>query len=229
METIMYIPTIWKEHSMTGLQKATALTNLESMYDESTSYIDSLTHAASYYTKAEADGKYFPVSTKTANSVAATLDGVSAAQIIASGVPSGCIAIWSGALLSIPSGWVLCNGLNNSPDLRDFFIPGAGSHYSKGDSGGSNAVTTTATVTIAGYALQIADIPEHYHSLTEYGTGGGRPAVAAGTYAYANAATSTTRNTQSTGGGGSHTHTATFTGIEQAKMPYYAACFIMKV
>jgi hypothetical protein len=227
----MYTPTVWKELSMTGLQKATALTNLEGMYDEAVSYIDSIAHASAYYTKAEAGAKYLPVDVKTDNSVAATLDGVSAAQIIASGVPSGCVAIWSGSLANIPSGWVLCNGLNNSPDLRDRFVPGAGSHYTLNDTGGSNTVTMTGTVTIAGYTLQIADIPEHYHSVTEYGpVVGSRPAVPAGSYAYVSGVAVTyTPSVDAVGGGSSHTHNATFAGIEQDKMPYCAAAFIMKV
>ena len=33
-------------------------------------------------------------------------------------VPSGGIIIWSGAANAIPSGWVLCNGSNSTPDLR---------------------------------------------------------------------------------------------------------------
>lgn len=52
-------------------------------------------------------------------------------------VPKGGIIIWSGASTAIPSGWALCNGTNNTPDLRDRFIVGAGSSYNVGDSGGS--------------------------------------------------------------------------------------------
>ena len=51
-------------------------------------------------------------------------------------VPSGGIIIWSGSTGSIPSGWVLCNGSNSTPDLRDRFIVGAGSGYSVGNTGG---------------------------------------------------------------------------------------------
>ena len=43
-----------------------------------------------------------------------------------SSIPFGMIAMWSGAASAIPSGWVLCNGQNNTPDLRSRFIVGAG-------------------------------------------------------------------------------------------------------
>ena len=32
---------------------------------------------------------------------------------------TGMIILWSGNVASIPSGWVLCNGSNSTPDLRD--------------------------------------------------------------------------------------------------------------
>ena len=42
-----------------------------------------------------------------------------------SGIPSGFIGMWSGATDTIPSGWVLCDGNNSTPDLRNKFIVGA--------------------------------------------------------------------------------------------------------
>ena len=57
------------------------------------------------------------------------------------GVPSGVIVMWSGATNAIPSGWVLCNGSNGTPNLQDRFLVGAGSTYSVGASGGSADAT----------------------------------------------------------------------------------------
>jgi hypothetical protein len=37
-------------------------------------------------------------------------------------IPSGTIAMWKGSIATIPSGWVLCNGANGTPDLRDRFV-----------------------------------------------------------------------------------------------------------
>lgn len=51
-------------------------------------------------------------------------------------LPIGMIILWSGAVGAIPSGWQLCNGTNDTPDLRDKFVVGAGSAYAVGASGG---------------------------------------------------------------------------------------------
>jgi hypothetical protein len=40
-------------------------------------------------------------------------------------IPSGGIIMWSGTIASIPAGWVLCDGSNTTPDLRDKFVVGA--------------------------------------------------------------------------------------------------------
>ena len=75
---------------------------------------------------------------------------------LASAFPSGGIIMWSGAEGDIPSGWVLCNGSNSTPDLRNRFVVGAGtgSSYSVGDSGGSNDATLVS----------------HSHGAGNYGT-----------------------------------------------------------
>lgn len=66
-------------------------------------------------------------------------------------VPSGMIAIWSGSTGSIPSGWVLCNGTNGTPDLRNSFVLGAGDTYSVGQTGGSkDAIVVAHTHTVTG-------------------------------------------------------------------------------
>lgn len=36
-------------------------------------------------------------------------------------VDIGVIELWSGSLATIPDGWVLCDGTNGTPDLRDQF------------------------------------------------------------------------------------------------------------
>lgn len=49
--------------------------------------------------------------------------------------------LWSGAIVDIPDGWILCNGAGGSPDLRDRFIVGAGSTYNPDATGGNPAHT----------------------------------------------------------------------------------------
>ena len=50
---------------------------------------------------------------------------------------SGMIMLWSGSEASIPTGWVLCDGTNSTPDLRNRFVVGAGDTYSVDGTGGS--------------------------------------------------------------------------------------------
>ena len=49
---------------------------------------------------------------------------------------SGIIVVWSGSIVSIPSGWILCNGAGGSPDLRNKFVVGAGDIYAVDASAG---------------------------------------------------------------------------------------------
>jgi microcystin-dependent protein len=83
--------------------------------------------------------------------------------VLANGIPSGVITMWSGSIASIPSGWFLCNGANGTPDLRDRFVVGAGTTYAVGATGGSaNATlvshthTATSAVTDPGHTHFIA-------------------------------------------------------------------------
>lgn len=51
----------------------------------------------------------------------------------------GIICLWSGAFIDIPVGWHLCDGTEDTPDLRDKFVIGAGSTYPPGSTGGSSS------------------------------------------------------------------------------------------
>jgi microcystin-dependent protein len=65
-------------------------------------------------------------------------------------LPKGIIVAWSGQI--IPAGWILCDGANSTPDLRDKFILGAGTTYLPNSSGGEIAHTLTNN-----------EIPSHRH------------------------------------------------------------------
>lgn len=231
----MYSKPDWLEHSLSAAQKLTALDNLESMYSEAISYIDAIAHSSSYYTDAQCDSKFFKASNDGSGTglICATLDGLTAQQIIDSGIPSGAICWWSGSEASIPAGFSLCDGTNGTPNLQDRFVVGAGGNYAKGATGGANIVTTTATITVAGHSLTAAEMPKHTHgTITDYYPGGWSSAVDPGGYTLdqARSYSEVSRDTGSTGSGDAHSHGATFDGTDdQIKMPpYYALCAIMK-
>lgn len=62
--------------------------------------------------------------------------------------PAGIIAMWGGAIGSIPSGWHLCDGTNGTPNLQGLFILGAGNVSPAATSGfGLNAIGSTGGAT----------------------------------------------------------------------------------
>lgn len=120
-------------------------------------------------------------------------------------VPKGGIIIWSGSANDIPTGWVLCDGSNGTPDLRDRFVLGAGNNYVVGTTGGEET-----------HKLTIDEMPKHSH---EYYTGKGETTSMSGYVA--NAETPQlyqVLNTNVVGNSKPHNNMP----------PYYALCYIMK-
>jgi microcystin-dependent protein len=81
--------------------------------------------------------------------------GAAVINITPPGVPSGAILAWSGSIATIPAGFVICDGTNSTPDLRDRFIVGAGTTYAVDATGGANTVTLATT-----------EIPGHTHTVS---------------------------------------------------------------
>jgi hypothetical protein len=141
------------------------------------------------------------------------------ATAVAAMVPAGMIMIWSGSVGSIPSGWVLCNGSNSTPDLRDKFVIGAGSTYAVGSTGGSkDAVvvshTHTATVTDPGHSHTITPSSTGYNSAISSGP----PQATLDGSSTSTATTGITVSNSTTGVSGNNANLP----------PYYALCYIMK-
>ena len=123
----------------------------------------------------------------------------------------GMIIMWNSTVASIPTGFVLCDGSNGTPDLRGRFVVGhhpTNNDYDINDTGGSESVTLT-----------VNQMPSHKHDTSvdntklfpsngqtsiNFGGAGGYPA--------------TTFTMSNTGGGQSH----------ENRPPYYALCDIMK-
>jgi microcystin-dependent protein len=135
---------------------------------------------------------------------------------------AGMIIIWSGSLGSIPSGWVLCDGTNSTPDLRNRFVIAAGDTYAVGATGGSaNAIvvshTHTATSTDSG----------HTHVMSENNA---RPVTGTSAlYAALDAGVPGTSSTQAGFANISTTIVSAGTSGTNANLPpYYALAYIMK-
>jgi len=85
-------------------------------------------------------------------------------------IPTGGIIIWSGSTGSIPSGWLLCDGTNGTPDLRDRFIVGAGNTYAVNATGGSaDAIVVTHTHTAT--STSVVTDPGHTHNIQNQNQG----------------------------------------------------------
>lgn len=69
-------------------------------------------------------------------------------------VPVGGIIMWTKKDLPDTEHWAVCDGKNDTPDLRDRFVVGAGYSYSLGNTGGATSVTLT-----------VDQMPSHSHQV----------------------------------------------------------------
>ena len=150
---------------------------------------------------------------------------------LSSSFTTGMIMMWSGTIATIPSGWVLCNGSNSTPDLRNRFVIGAHS-----DSAGVAYSTVTGSNTTSGgtkdagvvshtHTATVSD-PGHSHTLTNLATysdtvSGGGITIQTRTNSNNTTATATTGITVANSTEGS-------SGTNANLPPYYALAFIMK-
>ena len=142
---------------------------------------------------------------------------------------SGMIMLWSGSTGSIPSGWVLCNGSNSTPNLTDRFVVGAGgSIYGPNDTGGSADSTlpthnhsATSSVTDPSHAhlsAQGTEFPIYAVSGTATGPSGRRDGDPHGKTEAVTTGISVSTSIANAGSGPTNTNLP----------PYYALAYIMK-
>ena len=150
------------------------------------------------------------------------------------GFVTGMIMMWSGTIATIPSGWVLCDGSNSTPDLRNRFVIGANA-----DDGGAAKTNITGSATQTGGSKD-AIVVSHTHTLTDPGhahTYNSQDRVSGGGGGYSLSRTNANEGTNLTGFGTGSINSAT-TGITMAStgssgtnanlVPYYALAYIMK-
>ena len=185
------------ENASIGAEKLTAGTivdnNLSATANIAGSKLadDSISLAKLEHGTSSNDGKFL----RANNGADPTFETITIPQAFVSGM----ILLWSGAANAIPSGFVLCDGTNSTPDLRDRFVVGAGNSYAVGATGG--ATTDSITVSVSG----TTGGPSSPYS-TSVGTAS--PKHASNTH------------THSFSGSGSAT--------VDTLPPYYALCYIMK-
>jgi len=169
------------------------------------------------------------------NHTIANVDGLQTVLDAINAVPSGAIMMWSGAADAIPANYVLCDGANSTPDLRNRFVVGAGGSYAVGATGGSeDAIVVDHTHTgvantksLTGTATYISETWAAYGSTSgifsksggynQYGTPDSPDISAAGRLSI-DASHNHTLNVDSAGGSGTNANLP----------PYYALCYIMK-
>ena len=145
---------------------------------------------------------------------------------ITASFPIGGIILWSGSILTIPSGWYLCDGNNGTPNLTDRFVVGAGSSYAVAATGGSkDAIVVSHTHTATTTSTQAA----HTHTYDRFTHGGPADTVVGSQVDVS--ATYTTETTSSAQPAITSTTTVASTGSSGTNAnlpPYYALAYIMK-
>ena len=184
------------------------------------------------------------IDTMAASKLTGDLPAISGANLTGiQGIPSGVIMLWSGAANAIPSGFVLCDGNNSTPNLQDRFVVGAGSSYNVNSTGGADSVTLSTTQIPShshttpnhNHSFSGSGSSSHNHGITVYNSGN----YSSKPFGYHGQAQGTsTQNTQNatvsltvSGNTGYHSGTTTATGSgssHENRPPYYALCYIMK-
>jgi len=144
---------------------------------------------------------------------------------------TGMIMMWSGTIATIPTGWVLCNGSNSTPDLRNKFVIGAHS-----DTAGVAYSTITGSNTTSGGTkdaivvshTHTATVTDPGHAHTFSGTLAKTDTVSGGGITIKTREDGTTTTSTATTGITVANSTEGSSGTNQNLPPYYALAFIMK-
>ena len=146
--------TVWIDASTTSVANANNVgTNVNSTNaDQFVTFVEN--NSGNNPIRVDAGLKYNPSTNRlTAGSFAGDGSALSGIEAFVSGM----IILWSGAADAIPTGFVLCDGNNSTPNLSGRFVVGydaSNSDYDVNDTGGSESVTLT-----------LNQIPAHTHNI----------------------------------------------------------------
>ena len=124
-------------------------------------------------------------------------------------IPRGTIVIWNGTVSNIPSGWVLCDGKNGTPNMINYYPLG---HSSSGSSG-NIIIRATGDTNYAG---------NHKHSM------GGSSSNRLRDVALAGKSRSKAITSTSASYAGNHKHTVSVSTASKMELNFFNAIFIMK-
>jgi len=88
-------------------------------------------------------------------------------------VPSGLIAMWHGTIANIPSGWLICDGNNSTPNLLTKFVQGVATAATDPGATGGAATHTHGTVGTAISDFSGSTGYVGYHDANPFVTGAG--------------------------------------------------------
>jgi hypothetical protein len=196
-------------------------------------------HDDNYYIKSEMDSKFFSDSNRV-GSDADKVDGSHLSDLIGGALLQYSIIAWESP--TIPPGYALCNGqISNGVttiDMRDYFVPTAGSSYALNQTFGSNLFTISqASISIANHTITLLEMPNHAHGYTDiYVNISGNSAGIYTKNTSSDDSDLATANSGSTGGDQGHNHTTgssvTISGSQingDNRPSFYALYFIEKV
>ena len=126
-----------------------------------------------------------------------------------------------GSINEIPTGYVVCDGRNGTPDLRDKFVIGAGATYKSGESGGSLSHTHSGNIDVGVLSTESVEVVNgppphrgrhgHHHHPHDHHDG---PPIQ--------------KINVLSGDGGSHRHSTKIESSEHVP-PFYSILFLMKI
>ena len=137
--------------------------------------------------------------------------------------PTGVITIWYCASAGIPIGWVLCDGSNDTPDLRSHFVMGASSDGEVNTTSGSNVHSHSSAPSLESGGGHSHSFSGNTNSQTGGTSSGGSTA---GSYRKSTPHSHSYSGNAATGG--EHTHTVGASQSATNVPPYVKLYYIMK-